>query len=343
MAITAVVGLMGSGKSYESVRSHILPALKAGRRVVSNISGLSYERIRDYLGPLKDGQLLAPDRLLVVSTDRVSEPDFFPWDKATGETVCRPGDLVVLDEAWNFWGDGAKLSDEHRTFLRMHRHMVDENGQTCDVTLVIQDLQSLDRFVKNVVAFTARCRKMVALGLGRRYAVDLYEGKSLRKPSHVGTYQYKYDPRVFPLYQSYDGDASKETNTDKRVVLWRSPGFISAAVLGVGLLVGCGFLFLRMVGGMFDGSFASRFLPKMPAAASTPVQSRPTTAAASSAAASPAPAVLTMVGFAVLTDGRTVMWVRNGDGVRQVEATGGMVDGPRTVLSHEGKFYALGN
>ncbi|MBJ5389082.1 hypothetical protein JGG32_25795, partial [Salmonella enterica subsp. enterica serovar Typhimurium] len=40
MAINLYVGLQGAGKSYESVKSVVLPALAQGQRVVSNIEGL---------------------------------------------------------------------------------------------------------------------------------------------------------------------------------------------------------------------------------------------------------------------------------------------------------------
>jgi zona occludens toxin len=40
MPITAYTGLMGSGKSYECVSSVIVPAIKKGRRVVTNVDGI---------------------------------------------------------------------------------------------------------------------------------------------------------------------------------------------------------------------------------------------------------------------------------------------------------------
>ncbi|HGW7889845.1 TPA: zonular occludens toxin domain-containing protein, partial [Escherichia coli] len=44
MAISAYVGVPGSGKSFEVVRSVIIPAVAQGRRVVSNIYGLNAEK-----------------------------------------------------------------------------------------------------------------------------------------------------------------------------------------------------------------------------------------------------------------------------------------------------------
>ncbi|SUX73736.1 Zonula occludens toxin [Citrobacter freundii] len=40
MAISAYIGIPGSGKSYEAVCNVIIPAFTSGRRVVTNIYGL---------------------------------------------------------------------------------------------------------------------------------------------------------------------------------------------------------------------------------------------------------------------------------------------------------------
>ncbi|OKX16986.1 hypothetical protein AWP89_00845, partial [Escherichia coli] len=48
MAISAYVGIPGSGKSYEVVSSVIIPACMSGRRVISNIYGFSAGGIYDF-------------------------------------------------------------------------------------------------------------------------------------------------------------------------------------------------------------------------------------------------------------------------------------------------------
>lgn len=61
MAISAYVGVPGSGKSYEVVKSVILPAIETGRRVVSNVYGLDKEKIYQYL--LKKNRKLTVEQL----------------------------------------------------------------------------------------------------------------------------------------------------------------------------------------------------------------------------------------------------------------------------------------
>ena len=49
MAIKAYTGIMGAGKTYEVVSVVIFNALRAGRRVISNIAGLNYPVFVDLL------------------------------------------------------------------------------------------------------------------------------------------------------------------------------------------------------------------------------------------------------------------------------------------------------
>lgn len=47
MAISAYIGIPGSGKSYEAVYNVIIPAFTSGRRVVTNIYGLQKDKITE--------------------------------------------------------------------------------------------------------------------------------------------------------------------------------------------------------------------------------------------------------------------------------------------------------
>lgn len=74
--MSILYGLQGSGKSYEGVKNYVLVAIKAGRRVVTNIKGLDPEKIYAYLAskgadPSKLGELVC------VTNERVAEEGFF--------------------------------------------------------------------------------------------------------------------------------------------------------------------------------------------------------------------------------------------------------------------------
>ena len=82
MAVSVYTGVMGSGKTYEAVKNGVIPAIKAGRRVVTNIAGVDSEKIRAYL--IERGS--KPEDLghvVHVTNDAVSQPGFFPGEGQT--------------------------------------------------------------------------------------------------------------------------------------------------------------------------------------------------------------------------------------------------------------------
>ncbi|GGX14045.1 zonular occludens toxin domain-containing protein [Undibacterium macrobrachii] len=219
MAINAYVGLQGSGKTFEVVSSPVLDAVSQGRRIVTNVAGISEDLIHEYLVNKRDAQIDKLGQIIHVKNDRILEPQFFPdEEKPELESVVKGGDLVVVDEAWRFWGtDSGKLSHEHMQFFRMHRHYVHpETSVACDVVLMTQDITGLHRSVKNVIEFAFRMHKHKSLGFTKRYRVEIYEGWKLNGKTRIDDRQKKYNPEIFPLYQSYAGGSGTENAIDKR-------------------------------------------------------------------------------------------------------------------------------
>ncbi|MDC7717307.1 zonular occludens toxin domain-containing protein [Vogesella sp. DC21W] len=219
MSINAYVGLQGSGKSFEVVSSVIIDALEQGRRVVTNVAGINEDRIHEYLVSKRKADADTLGQIVHVTNDRIMQPQFFPDEEEPElESVVQGGDLVAIDEAWRFWGvDNGKLSHEHMQFFRMHRHYVNpKTGATCDVVLMTQDITGLHRSVRNVIEFTFRMYKLKSLGLSKRYRVEIYEGWKLNTKTRIDDRQKKYDPEIFPLYQSYTGGQGMEKAIDKR-------------------------------------------------------------------------------------------------------------------------------
>jgi zona occludens toxin len=223
MALNAYTGLMGSGKSYEVVSEVIVPAIRGGRRVVTNVDGISEEKIHDYLAAKHpDDKAELYGRVLHVTNDQVFQPDFLPYyddaKDAHTNTIVQPGDLVAIDEAWRFWGTDCKLHKHHKSFFLEHRHFVnDQTNVACDLVIMIQDLGTLHRFVKNVLAFTFRTHKKVSLGLNNTYSLNIYEGNKISKASQIGNYTRTYKKEIFPLYSSFKGGKQGViVNADKR-------------------------------------------------------------------------------------------------------------------------------
>lgn len=211
MAVHVIAGVMGSGKSYEAVKEKILPAVKSGQRVVTNIHGLNHQLIAEHLKlSLADVQarliVVSDADILVKSSNKDGAPlvlndAVLPADENDNSTLIQPGDLVVLDEVWQVFPKGVSLSPRIMTFFRMHRHWVSaETNLTTDIVLCIQSIRDLHADIRSVVEVRFQCRKMKIIGRPDKYQVWLYEGDS-RTASHH--YDRKYEAHIFPLYKSH--------------------------------------------------------------------------------------------------------------------------------------------
>lgn len=212
MPINVYTGLMRSGKSFEVVSEVILPAVRTGRRVVTNVDGISETLILEYLALRHpDDDHDAYGSILHVENAQVFLPDFFPYyDDQKGahtDTVVQPGDLVAVDEAWRFWGaTDCKIHKNHKSFFLEHGHFTHPVSKVaCDLVLMIQDMSTLNRFVKSVVAFNFRTHKKVSLGLSNTYSVQMWEGYKQSKATLLSTSIRKYRKDIFPLYSSFKG------------------------------------------------------------------------------------------------------------------------------------------
>jgi zona occludens toxin len=244
MPINVYCGLMRSGKSYEVVSEVIVPSIRKGRRVVTNVDGISQDAIHAYLQkkhPEDDASKYGV--VLHVTNAQVFEPDFFPYydDKkdAHTDTTVQPGDLVAIDEAWRFWGEKMKIQKNHQSFFLEHGHFTHpETHVACDLVLMIQDMGTLHRSLKAVVAFVFRTHRKAALGLGNTYSVNGYEGNRMNKATRIGTWVRKYHKDVFPLYSSFKGGAQgKLVNADNRQNMFAQKKFLWYLVGYVVLLV----------------------------------------------------------------------------------------------------------
>lgn len=226
MAINAYIGLMGSGKSFEVVSSVILPAVRAGRRIVTNIDGINPTAIKEHLIS-KGANFDSLGEIISVTREQIIEPGFFPDElKPEQVSIVQGGDLVCIDECWNFWGTDNKILDsgEHMRFFRMHRHYTNpETGVTCDLALMIQDLGTLNRKIRVVIEMTSRTVKLKSLGAPTAYRVELFEGNKTTKLTKIDTFVKTYDKAIFPLYKSYASGSGNEKAIDKRQNIFTNP------------------------------------------------------------------------------------------------------------------------
>lgn len=218
MSIVAYTGLPGAGKSYGVMENVILPALKQGRTIWTNVP-LNLEAISEQF---------PAGNVEIFDHKEISERPAWLLD------TVPPGCVFVLDEVAKVWKQGARASnvpEEWITFLTEHRHRVGEDGFSQEVVLVMQDLGQTANFVRELVEKTFIAKKMDAVGAKNRFKVDVYDGaiKGQKGPESqkINKLYGKYKPEVYALYKSHtqsqtDG-AGLEQKADSRGSVWRNP------------------------------------------------------------------------------------------------------------------------
>lgn len=225
MPINAFGGGPGSGKTYGVMEHVILPAVAAGRFILTNIDGLSHDAIYQYVvSKAPKGKIICVGHIRSCSRDAPEKPDFFPGiDKLDHpdsvpspdrQTVCG-GDLVVIDEATRYWSVGEKVSKEAQFFFREHRHFSNECGDTCDLVVIDPDLTQLARALKGKIELASVTRKLKEVGLSR-YMVDLYPRARVTGKAQQSRGPYAFQAEIYTLYKSYSHEKAKEQVVDKR-------------------------------------------------------------------------------------------------------------------------------
>jgi len=234
MPFAAWIGLPRSGKSYNVVELVILPALKTGRRIVTNLP-LLVDRIPD-----------ANELVTLVTLEELQRP---------GWTADAPkGAVFVFDEAHLVWpATGRVLAAEWSEWFSMHGHQVGEDGFVTEIVIVTQDLTKVNTRVRSDVDTTYVVRKLSILGTPTRYQVDVYEGAvsrdSARKEKRVRRFKGKYRPEIYSYYrshtQSQTGQAGQEVKTFEGATIWRAAPVIVGIPIGVLLIGVLGYYFAQ--------------------------------------------------------------------------------------------------
>lgn len=240
MAINSYVGLPGSGKSYTVVKHVALPALKAGRVLVTNLP-LRLEVIREEYPDADvrpfDVEKYAALREEYAGADRDKDrrAAIDARIQAELEKDAPAGCVLCLDEVWRLWPAAGGRKDTPPSFqslLAEHRHRVDENGNAMSVVLVTQDLAQIAPWARALVAMTYRTVNMGHLGFGKKYRVDVYQGAVTgNKPPKSALLRQSsgsYEPKFTRFYNSHtmrkgEGEGANEKPIDARGSLWASP------------------------------------------------------------------------------------------------------------------------
>ncbi|WP_086969828.1 zonular occludens toxin domain-containing protein [Vibrio coralliirubri] len=229
--IYGIVGRPGGGKSYEAVAFQVLPALKEGRKVITNLP-LQIEHFVTVLGeevrPLimvVDGKLNdfgSMERPFSKVADYSDE-----WKNEKGQ-----GPLFVVDEA-HMTLPNKNLNTEILEWYSLHRHY------GVDIILVTQNLRKIHRDIKDMIEVTYYCAKNTALGSNNTYTRKVRSGAN---GDVVNTSIRKYEKAYFPFYKSHTASSSSVTEAmaSDIVPLWKRWPVIGSVLFltfGVGLSI----------------------------------------------------------------------------------------------------------
>ena len=218
MSIVCYTGLPGEGKSYSAVENFVIPALKEGRHVstnlILNVAALS----------------------LVCDRSVESLVHMFPKECTPDELIahCPSGAVVVVDEVWNYWPAGTAVNEvpKHQVgFFKEHRHRVGDDGLSTEICIIDQDPQTgIPAFLRALIELTYLHSKHSTIGVKGRFRVDVYSRcQSAEKPKKgalVRSLQGRYKPEVWNCYISHTqskrlGEAGLEKAVDTRANIWK--------------------------------------------------------------------------------------------------------------------------
>ena len=200
MAITLIKGRPGAGKSYECVVHHILPSLKEGRKVVTNIP-LNIDHFVLVLGE-RVRQLIEVVPFDFDGGHRfLSDPDDYKkyedWRNEKEQGV-----LFVLDECHLLFplsGRGkaqTDLAERQIEFFSGHRHW------GFDFIFLTQSDRKINRLLREDIEICIEVRKNRAIGdkSYRRYVFYYGDGK---KSGLIEQGSREYEAKFYPFYKSH--------------------------------------------------------------------------------------------------------------------------------------------
>jgi len=247
--INAITGRPGGGKSYEAVAFHIIPALKDGRKVITNVAvNLDHfvkvfgEEVRELLIVI-DGQLNeygSSDRPFSKIADYQDD-----WRDEHGRAA-----LYVIDEAHTVLPARGCPTDILE-FYSMHRH------HGIDITLMTQNLRKVHRDIKDMIEVQYYCVKNTAMGSSKSYTRKVKNGAN-GTVLNEGIRTYKKD--YFPFYQSHTASnvTVQEALAKDIKPLWKQWQMWLGPLLIIG---GLGYFFSS--GGFFAGMGEKKDKPKV--------------------------------------------------------------------------------
>jgi zona occludens toxin len=242
--INFLLGAPGGGKSYEAVAFHVLPALQAGRKVITNLP-LQVEKFAE-LNPeypalieLRTETLAKPQefdeakaeslfkRFGISATLRHFNKSAFSQPEDYGDSWRHPesgaGPLYVIDECHiPLPAKGTPIKVEE--WFSLHRH------ESADVLLISQSYGKVNRAINDLIQIAYRVRKNTSFGSAKSYTRKVQDGL---RGEVVNTTIRKYEKKYFGLYRSHTKGGGSELAAGDIVPIWKNWTVIGSLLLFV--------------------------------------------------------------------------------------------------------------
>lgn len=202
MAIHFHEGLPGAGKSYEACVFHILPALKAGRQVVTNIRGINWDKFAQLLEePVEYVRML-----LIYVEPAEQDGESGDIERVKNEFADKTPDnaMIVWDEIQDYFPSGNyKLPLNQQKFWTEHRH------RGLEIVIMGQDRDDVHKIIRSRIEDIIYFLKLQAVGRPNQYKWEQWQKQAKGKFVKIGSGVRSYDSNYFGLYSSHRRETVK--------------------------------------------------------------------------------------------------------------------------------------
>lgn len=231
--INGLSGRPGSGKSYEAVIRHIMPALQSQRKVITNIPlnvewfcNVIGEHCRDLIVQIEGGFHNYGGKRYFSDAEHFLRYQDWRNDKNQGVFFVVDECHLCMPRAAGSGEDRVSTQQELKEYLSMHRHY----GH--DILLLSQNFRKVDRDVVDMIQNCYFTIKKSFLGQDDKYICKVADGVSR---NIVATHEREYEAKYFPAYQSHTkstGSVQEAKSVDIKP-WWKNNFFYLAIVMGV--------------------------------------------------------------------------------------------------------------
>lgn len=219
-------GKIGDGKSYHVVKNEVIPAVKAGRPVLTNLD-IGPEHIRAIA--FECGISPAEVRIRVVDGERLKQMlQLDENDKEGKHLEIEKQTLVVVDEAQKLWRarEFKETSNNFLFLLEWHRHL------GLDIDFITQDVAQMDKAIGRLCNefLTVKNLRVLNTWLGDRYVIQHREKPGMPV---IATTRGYLEPKYFRFYRSMVNEGKRTHETASGLSFWKV-----AAVAGLVMVSG---------------------------------------------------------------------------------------------------------